>query len=139
MGNRIVWAVALVIAVVAAVSGAVVAVANPIPTTSVYFATEDFSLDKAQKDALDALLPQLETATAVTVDGYVQRSIEANKSKGPANLSFKRADAVIKYLQDLVKQRSQNKQEIVWTEAGKGQPFTGYWSPDARRAEVFIR
>jgi len=138
MGNKIIWAFALVIAVVAAVSGTAVAIANPIPTSIVYFATEDFSLSPSQKDALDALLPQLETATKVTVDGYVQRSLPENKNKGPANLSFKRADAVTKYLQNLVKQRSKNKQTIEWVENGKGQPITGYWSPDARRAEVFI-
>lgn len=139
MGNKILWSIALLIAAIAGISGTAVAIANPVPTSIVYFETEDFSLSPTQKDALDALLPQLETASSVTVDGFVQRSSAENKNKGPANLSYKRADAVTKYLQDLVKQRSTNKQKITWTENGQGQPITGFWSPDARRAEVFIR
>ena len=139
MGTRIVWFFTLIVAVVLAVSGTAVAIANPQPTSIVYFASEDFSLDKAQKDALDAIVPQLTDATKVTVDGYVQRSTEQNKNKGPEALSFKRADTVAKYLQSQVKQRSKNKQPIEWVISGKGQPVVGFWSPDARRAEVFIQ
>jgi hypothetical protein len=74
----------------------------------------------------------------VVVDGYVQRSTEENKNKGPAALSYKRAETVANYLESQVKQRSKNKQPIEWVVAGKGQPFTGFWSPNARRAEIFI-
>lgn len=139
MGTRIVWIFSLLVAVVLAISGTAVAATNPEPTSIVYFASEDFSLDKTQKDALDALVPQLTDATTVTVDGYVQRSTEENKNKGPEALSFKRADTVAKYLQSQVEQRSKNKQPIEWIVAGKGQPIVGFWSPNARRAEVFIQ
>ena len=138
MRTRMVWIFTLLLAGVLAVSGTAVAITNPEPTSIVYFASEDFSLDKTQKDALDALVPQLDDATKVVIDGYVQRSTEANKNKGPDALSFKRANTVAKYLESQVKQRSKNKQPIEWVIAGKGQPFTGFWSPNARRAVIFI-
>ena len=139
MSVRIVWIFSLFVAVALAISGTAVAIATPEPTSIVYFASEDFSLDKTQKDALDALVPQLTDANKVTVDGYVQRSSEENKNKGPDALSYKRAETVAKYLESQVKQRSKNKQPIEWVISGKGQPLVGFWSPNARRAEVFIQ
>ena len=109
------------------------------PTKLVYFDPEDFSLSQAQKTELETLLPILETATAVEVRGYVQRSREADKNKGPANLSYKRAEAVANYLQSLLKEKSKNKRTIDWVVIGAGQPALDMGLPDARRVEIDVR
>jgi outer membrane protein OmpA-like peptidoglycan-associated protein len=75
---------------------------------------------------------------SVRIDGYVQRSREDDRTKGPARLSEKRAQAVENYLQSMVKQRSPNKATIEWTAAGKGQPPWDVGLPWARRVEIFI-
>lgn len=130
---------AFVAAVVAATFiGSGIAWALTAPTHIVYFDAEDFSLSPEQKSELDALRPELEAATSVRIDGYVQRSREEDKEKGPARLSEKRAQAVANYLQSMVKQRSPNKQDISWTAIGRGQPALDVGLPWARRVEVFI-
>lgn len=104
----------------------------------VYFDTEDFSLSQAQKEELDSLLPQLEQASTVTVYGFVQRSRPEDKNKGPDRLSYKRADAVAKHLQNLVKQGSKKKATITWIVEGLGQPPFDPGTAFARRVEVRI-
>ncbi len=108
------------------------------PDQMVFFDSEDFSLSQSQKDQLDQLLPLLETASQVKVEGFVQRSRPEDRNKGPARLSYKRADAVAKYLQNLVKQRSKNKQTIEWIVEGLGQPPLDPGLPFARRVEIRI-
>ena len=120
------------------VAGGGIAWALTAPTHIVYFEYEDFSLSPEQKEELDALVDDLEDATIVRVDGYVQRSREEDKDKGPARLSEKRADAVTKYLQSMMKERSPNKQDIEWQSVGRGQPALDVGLPWARRVEVFI-
>jgi len=130
----------LVTAVVVALSltGGGIAWALTAPTRVIYFAHEDFSLDQEQKAALDELEPLLGDAVAVRIDGYVQRSREDDRQKGPARLSEKRAQAVENYLRSMVKQRSPQKAPIEWVVSGKGQPSWDVGLPWARRVEVFI-
>lgn len=118
--------------------GGVVSYAAIGPDRLVFFESEDFSLSQAQKQELDTLLPQLENAREVRVSGFVQRSRPEDRNKGPARLSYKRADAVAKYLQNLVKQRSKTKQEISWVVEGLGQPPLDPGTPLARRVEIRI-
>ena len=118
--------------------GGVVSYAAIGPDRLVFFDSEDFSLSQSQKQELESLLPQLENASEVRVSGFVQRSRPEDRNKGPARLSYKRADAVAKYLQNLVKQRSKNKQEISWVVEGLGQPPLDPGTPFARRVEIRI-
>jgi len=126
------------IAVVMILAGGGIAWALTAPGHIVYFEREDFSLDQEQKIALDALAPQLEEATTVRIDGYVQRSQESDKMVGPARLSEKRAQSVENYLRSMVKERSPQKAEINWVAVGKGQPPFDVGLPWSRRVEIFI-
>jgi outer membrane protein OmpA-like peptidoglycan-associated protein len=119
-------------------TGGGIAWAQTAPDYVVYFEAEDFSLSRDQKAQLDNLADELADATVVRIDGYVQRSREEDKQRGPARLSEKRAFAVEKHLQDLVKQRSPNKQDIDWAAVGRGQPPFDVGLPMARRVEIFI-
>ena len=119
-------------------AGGGIAWALTAPTHIVYFEYEDFSLSPEQKEELDALVDELEDATIVRIDGYVQRSREEDKDKGPARLSEKRAQAVTNYLQSMIKERSPNKQDIEWQSVGRGQPALDVGLPWARRVEVFV-
>lgn len=130
--------VLLALALGISLAGGGIAWALTAPTHIVYFEYEDFSLSPEQKEELDALVDELGDATIVRIDGYVQRSREEDKDKGPARLSEKRADAVTKYLQSKVKQRSPNKQDIEWQSVGRGQPALDVGLPWARRVEVFV-
>lgn len=130
--------VLLAIALGMTLAGGGMAWALTAPTHIVYFEYEDFSLSQDQKRDLDSLADELENATVVRIDGYVQRSREEDKDKGPARLSEKRADAVTKYLQSMIKERSPNKQDIEWQSVGRGQPALDVGLPWARRVEVFI-
>ena len=136
MRQRLLVLIALALGI--SLAGGGIAWALTAPTHIVYFEYEDFSLDREQKSELDDLLDELEDATIVRVDGYVQRSREEDKDKGPARLSEKRADAVTKYLQSIMKERSPNKQDIEWQSVGRGQPALDVGLPWARRVEVFV-
>ncbi len=136
MRRSFVWIVVGII--VASLVGGGIAWATTAPTQVVYFEVEDFSLSPDQKAELDELVPALEQATAVRIDGFVQRSREADREKGPARLSEKRANAVENYLQSQVKERSPNKQDIEWTTVGRGQPPFDVGFPWARRVEITI-
>ncbi|CAB4572968.1 unannotated protein [freshwater metagenome] len=118
--------------------GGVVSYAAIGPDRLVFFESEDFSLSQEQKRELDSLLPQLENASKVIVSGFVQRSRPEDRNKGPARLSHKRADAVAKYLQNLVKERSKRKQNIEWVVEGLGQPPLDPGTIFARRVEIRI-
>ena len=130
--------VMLALALGISVAGGGIAWALTAPTHIVYFEYEDFSLSPEQKEELDALVDDLEDATIVRVDGYVQRSREEDKDKGPARLSEKRAQAVTNYLQSMIKERSPNKQDIEWQSVGRGQPALDVGLPWARRVEIFL-
>jgi len=136
--NKRLWLVTAIV-VVLSLTGGGIAWALTAPTRVVYFAHEDFSLDQEQKAALDELEPLLEDAVVVRIDGYVQRSREDDRNKGPARLSEKRAQAVENYLRSMVKQRSPQKASIEWEAAGKGQPPWDVGLPWARRVEIFIQ
>lgn len=127
-------------AILAALSlaGGSVAWALTAPNHVVYFEPEDFSLDPGQKQELDALIPLLEDAESVNIEGFVQRSREEDQQAGPARLSEKRAQAVENYLRSLVKERSPQKADINWQSAGKGQPSWDVGLPWARRVEISI-
>lgn len=130
--------VLLALALGISLAGGGIAWALTAPTHIVYFEYEDFSLSPEQKEELDALVDELEDATIVRIDGYVQRSREEDKDKGPARLSEKRAQAVTNYLQSMIKERSPNKQDIEWQSVGRGQPALDVGLPWARRVEVFV-
>ena len=131
--------VLLALALGISLAGGGIAWALTAPTHIVYFEYEDFSLSPEQKEELDALVDELEDATIVRIDGYVQRSREEDKDKGPARLSEKRAQAVTNYLQSMIKERSPNKQDIEWQSVGRGQPALDVGLPWARRVEVFVQ
>ncbi len=135
--KRGMWFFAVAV-VVLSLAGGGIAWALTAPTRVVYFDHEDFSLSQDQKASLDELVPLLEEAERVEIDGYVQRSREAERNKGPARLSEKRAQAVENYLRSQVKERSPQKAEIEWAVFGKGQPPWDVGLPWARRVEVFI-
>lgn len=124
--------------IVASLVGGGIAWAATAPIHITYFDVEDFSLSQDQKAELDQLLPALEQATSVRIDGFVQRSREEDRQKGPARLSEKRAQAVENYLQSQLKERSPNKQDIEWTTIGRGQPPFDVGFPWARRVEITI-
>jgi outer membrane protein OmpA-like peptidoglycan-associated protein len=124
--------------VVVSLMGGGIAWALTAPARVVYFEIEDFSLDQDQKSALDAVVPLLEDAEQVRIDGYVQRSREGDENKGAARLSEKRAQSVENYLRSQVKERSKNKAEISWVSVGRGQPPWDVGLPWARRVEIFI-
>ena len=130
--------VLLALALGISLAGGGIAWALTAPTHIVYFEYEDFSLSPEQKEELDALVDELGDATIVRIDGYVQRSREEDKDKGPAGLSEKRAQAVTNYLQSMIKERSPNKQDIEWQSVGRGQPALDVGLPWARRVEVFV-
>ena len=136
MRQRLLFLIALALGI--SLAGGGIAWALTAPTHIVYFEYEDFSLSPEQKEELDALVDELEDATIVRVDGYVQRSREEDKDKGPARLSEKRAQAVTNYLQSMIKERSPNKQDIEWQSVGRGQPALDVGLPWARRVEIFL-
>jgi outer membrane protein OmpA-like peptidoglycan-associated protein len=135
--KRGVW-IAVALAVVAVLIGSGVAWALTAPTQVIYFDHEDFSLSQEQKASLQELVPLLEEAERVQINGYVQRSREQDRNKGPARLSEKRAQAVENYLRSQVKERSPQKAQIEWVAQGKGQPPWDVGLPWARRVEIFI-
>lgn len=120
------WIVAVVtVAALVLVSGVTVGVMRANATTpdvTLYFETETFALTKEHKDYLDTFEDQFAAAKTITIHGFVQRSKEEDKNKGPRNLSQKRADAVEKYIQQMLKQRSKKKQTAEYVSIGMGQP-----------------
>lgn len=136
MRQRLLFLIALALGI--SLAGGGIAWALTAPAHIVYFDQEDFSLSPEHKEELDDLLDELEDATIVRVDGYVQRSREDDQEKGPARLSEKRAQAVTNYLQSMMKERSPNKQDIEWQSVGRGQPALDVGLPWARRVEVFV-
>lgn len=118
--------------------GGGVAWAVTAPDKVVYFETERFALTQDQRAELNALLPELRDASTVRIDGYVQRSREADRDKGPARLSEKRADAVHRYLENSLRQSGPPFPDIEWTVSGRGQPPFDVGLPISRRVEIFI-
>lgn len=124
---------------VAAIFGGYLAVsAATLPNQVVYFTSEDFSLDKAQKDELTVLAESLEEPSSVSIIGYVQRSTEENKNRGPERLSEKRAKAVANFLASEHKRLFKNEPELVIIEEGRGQPEFNFWLSESRRVDIFV-
>lgn len=118
--------------------GGGVAWAVTAPDKVVYFETERFALTQSQRAELNALLPELQDATTVRIDGYVQRSREEDRGKGPARLSEKRADAVHRYLENRLRQSGPPFPDLEWVVTGRGQPPFDVGLPISRRVEIFI-
>ena len=112
--------------------------ATSLPDRVVYFSSEDFSLNKDQKQALSSLAETLDEPSKVLIYGYVQRSTEENKHRGPARLSEKRAKAVSNYLASEHKRLFKDEPELIIVEEGRGQPEFNFWLSESRRVDVFV-